>query len=86
MNTTVSIVPVTFYPIQATFVTFSDVYVNIGSQTANCQYTFLDSGSNPINSSAGRWIMDTGTYAGWQGDDQYFLNAAISGLGLTPTS
>lgn len=86
ISTLIPIVPVQFYPTQATFMQIADVYVNLEAQTANCQYTFLDSGSNAISASAGRWTMNTGIYAGWGASDAYFVGAVISGLGLTVTT
>lgn len=86
MNTIVSIQPVQFYPITANYLDINDVYVDLNAQTANAQVTFLDSGQNAIPSSAQRWFMNSGTYQGWAGDDQYFINACVAGLGLTPAS
>ena len=83
MNTLINIQPVQFFPFQATAVQISDIYINLQNQTANCQYTFVQSGGQSINSSAARWNMDSGTYAQWNASDQYFINACISGLGLT---
>lgn len=86
MDTTIQIQPVIFYPTTATFVHIADTYVHLHAQTADCQVTFLDSGYNPIVSSAQRYHIDTGVYAGWLGDDQYILDAVISGLSLTIAS
>lgn len=86
METIIQISPVQFWPLTTNYVHINDVYVHLGAQKADCMITFLDSGQNAINSSAQRWFMDTGCYAGWGGDDVYFLNSCLSGLGLTPVS
>ena len=86
MNTTIQIQPVQFYPTQATYLLINDVYVDLVNQVANCQYTYLDSGYNSINSSVGRYYMDSGTYQNWNSSDSFFLSAVVSGLGLASTS
>ncbi len=84
METTIAIQPVLFYPVQAGFIHIGPVQVHLASQTADAKVVFLDTERNPIPQSTQRWYMTSDQYAGWGGDDDYFISTCISSLGLTP--
>ncbi len=76
-----NIQPVNAFPAQATQIDITDVRVTLSS-TADCQYFLVDADGNQV-SPASRCALTEAQYAAWGNDDEVFVNAIISNLGLT---